>query len=93
MPRARLLPLLLLALSGPLFAGRPQHLVRVGDRLTFARAGQVSVFYVQNVLNTRSQLVVYSMDAQIQYYMDLAFLDRHVLRIERKSRCVYRAPE
>jgi len=27
MPRARLLPLLLLALSGPLFAGRPQHLV------------------------------------------------------------------
>lgn len=92
MSRALWLPFLLLALSCPLFAGRPRQIVRNGDKLTFVRAGQVSIYYVQDVLNRQGRLVVYSMDAQIQYYMDAAFLDRHVLKIERRSRCVYLAP-
>ena len=63
--------------------------VRIGDKLTLLINGEYAVYYVQGFSPERTDFIVYSFKSQSQYYMTASFLEKYVVKVERRTEVIY----
>jgi hypothetical protein len=88
-PRSAMLRLfLILVVFTPLvLASTPSYRldVKIGDKLTTYSNGKVHIYYIQGVSPGQRSFIVYSMETESQYTMDKTYLQRYILKLERKQ--------
>ncbi|MEN9840423.1 MAG: hypothetical protein RL376_223 [Verrucomicrobiota bacterium] len=67
--------------------------VKIGDKLTTFNNGKIHVYYIQGVNPGQRSFIVYSTETESQYTMDKSYLQRYILKLERRKDTVYTSKE